>query len=93
MTRTVTTLRKNTKYGYVLEAQFIQDKHDQGGITYSLRMIEIWDDGHITYPPLHSYERFNNKTDGNRRYLILRNNDGFELVSKTTFEPIKMDMR
>lgn len=91
MERTLTTLRKDTKFGYTLEAQFIQDRHDQGGVTYSLRVIEDWNDGHITYP-MHSYTKFRSKEEGNEEFLSLRRH-GYKFVSKTTFEPTEMDMR
>lgn len=91
MERTITTLRKDTKFGYTLEAQFIQDRHDQGGVTYELRVVEDWNDGHFTYPR-HSYTKFRNKEEGNREFLRLKR-EGYKVISKETIKPIKMDMR
>lgn len=91
MTRTITTIRKETEYGYALEARFIMDKHDQGGVTYERSTIENWGD-HICYPPLHGYEKYRNAKEGNSHYKRLIA-DGYVFISKETFVPTKMDNR
>lgn len=94
MLRTLTTIQKPTKYGYTIISQYIQDKHDQGGVTYERRTFERWKDGHITYPLTEpkSYQCFKNKEDGNRDYLFYKG-QGFVYVSRETFVPTELDMR
>jgi len=92
MIRTITTIRENfNEFGYAIEANFIQDQHDQGGMTYELILKERWEDGHFTYPS-RRYKKFKNKEEGNeeyKKYLA----KGFIFISKNTFVPTEMDMR
>lgn len=92
MTRTITKIReKFNEFGYAIEADFIQDRYDQGGTICELKLKERWEDGHFTYPA-HSYKKFKNAEEGNKEYkkYLAR---GFALVNKDTFIPSKADMR
>lgn len=92
MTRTITTLREPfNEFGYAIEADFVQDNYDQGGVAYMLMLKERWEDGHFTFPSSH-YKKFKSKEEGNREYgKYLK--EGFVLVNKRSFVPTTMGMR
>ena len=85
MLRTVTELKKDTKYGYTLIANFIKDEHDQGGVTYELREVEEYDRGgkdwHVC---LRQYKKFNNREVGNDTYRAYIR-DGYKYVGVESF--------
>lgn len=92
MKRTITTIREDfNKFGYAIEADFVRDQYDQGGVTYELILKERWEDGHFTYPN-HHYQKFHNKEDGNRKFKYFMSR-GFKVINKDTFTPTEMDNR
>ena len=81
---TMTTIRKHTEFGYDVIAKFMRTELANGSIDCTLETVEVWKDGHITFPP-RSFERFATREVGNNVYKLMIQ-DGFKFVSKETFE-------
>lgn len=82
--KTITEVRKETRFGYSVVARFIKVEYPQGGIAYELQKHEDWGD-HITYPR-DSFREFRSKEEGNQVYKLYTKNDGYRFTSKVEFE-------
>ena len=88
---TVTTITKETGFGYTEEIRFCKEEFPQGGIEYYLKGYEIWEDGHRTDMPNLRYKKVTKEYGNNlyKRYI----QEGYTKKDQKTFYTTEMDNR
>jgi len=90
MKRSMVIMKKATEFEFTLVARFARDEDDQGGITYDLKIVEDWGDGHCTHRKSISFGNDKARADGWYRDL---KRDGYVLLKSYSLEPSQMDVR
>lgn len=89
--KTITTISKQTDFGYDNEFEFVKEVHEQGGIEYYVFGWERWEDGHRTKMPNNEFLRTNREYGNN--LFKRRIAEGYVIKNRRSFETTEMDNR